>query len=207
MSDARRTSAPEEMGRQQAKSLRAREAICDATISCLIDRGYGETTLNRVAKIAGLSKGAVQHHYPTKEDLIAATAERLLSRTANEPSDPPDSVEETLRQQWRRMMNTGPYRALLEILIAARTDRELQTRVSDNLLAWGRTHDRQSIERFRSVGRDDEDVRLLTTLTRSVMRGLVIQDQYVADPRENLKVLERWIELVAPLLELRRDDT
>lgn len=196
-----------ETGKQQAKSRRARDAICEATITCLIERGYGETSLNRVADMAGLSKGALQHHFPTKEDLIAATAERLLSRTANPSDEGADSVEEVLRQQWRRMMNTGPYRALLEILVAARTDRELQARVSENLLAWGEAHDRQSVERFRSVGRDDADVKILTTLTRSVMRGLIIQDRYSADPGEAEASLERWIELVAPLLELRRRET
>ena len=78
-------SATEEMGKQQAKSLRARAAITKATIDCLYQRGYGETTLSRVAAYALFSKGALQHHFPTKEDLMAATADELLSRPLRAP--------------------------------------------------------------------------------------------------------------------------
>ena len=73
------SSAPA-IGKQQAKSIRAREAICEATIGSLVDVGYAETSLNRVATAAGFSKGALQYHYPSKEDLIAATLNRLLER-------------------------------------------------------------------------------------------------------------------------------
>ncbi|GIS20510.1 MAG: hypothetical protein CM15mP120_24260 [Pseudomonadota bacterium] len=70
-----------EVGLQQAKSERARAAICDATIASLAAVGYAETSINRVAAMADFSKGAVQHHFPTKEDLIAATVDALLLRT------------------------------------------------------------------------------------------------------------------------------
>ncbi len=117
-------STTEEVGKQQAKSLRARAAITKATIDCLYQRGYGETTLSRVAAKALFSKGALQHHFPTKEDLMAATADELLSRPFTrtvKPESRPTTVEEALTLSWRRMQNTPGYRALLEILIAART--------------------------------------------------------------------------------------
>ena len=75
-----------EVGVQQAKSARARAAICNATIASLAEVGYAETSLNRVAAIADFSKGAVQHHFPTKEDLIAATVDALLLRTVDRKS-------------------------------------------------------------------------------------------------------------------------
>jgi AcrR family transcriptional regulator len=195
-----------EIGKQQAKSQRARKTICDATIDCLVKHGYGETSLNRVAAIASFSKGALQHHFPSKEDLMTATADRLLERsfTPLEKKQRPESVEQALLLTWKRMINTGGYRALLEILTAARTDQKLQDRISDNLHRWNRAMDEQSISAYQSKTRDDEDVKVLMTMTRSLMRGLVIQDRYAEDPASNIKMVERWIELVAPLLELRK---
>ena len=81
-----------EVGLQQAKSERARATICEATIASLADFGYGETSLNRVAAIAAFSKGAVQHHFHTKEDLIAATVDTLLLRTVQSRAAQPKSV-------------------------------------------------------------------------------------------------------------------
>ena len=203
-------SATEEMGKQQAKSLRARAAITKATIDCLYQRGYGETTLSRVAANALFSKGALQHHFPTKEDLMAATADELLSRPfvrAVKPESRPTTVEQALKLSWRRMTNTPGYRALLEILIAARTDEKLQLRISENLYRWNKAMDEQAVATYRAVDGTDEDVVALLTMTRSLMRGLVIQDRYSDDPSEIEQHVERWTRLIAPQLAFRETAT
>ena len=196
----------EELGQQQAKSLRARSAICDGAIELLFEKGYGETTIARVAERAGFSKGALQHHFPTKEDLMEATADTLLSRPFEKKATrrrKPQSVEDALVSPWRLMTNTPAYRALLEILIAARTDEKLQDRISDNLHAWNKALDEQSLETFQSVGGTDKDVVDLLTMTRSLMRGLVIQDRYSQDPKESDAHISRWAKLIAPQLKFR----
>lgn len=201
------SEAPE-LGKQQAKSRHARETICDSTIHCLVKLGYGETSLNRVASHSGFSKGALQHHFPTKEDLMTATADRLLERSfAPGPSGETETrtIREALLHTWQHLINTGGYRALLEILTAARTDHKLQERISENLHRWNRAMDDHSVHAYKSVDRDDEDVKILMTMTRSLMRGLVIQDRYAEDPADNIKMVERWIELVEPLLETRNN--
>lgn len=197
----------EEPGKQQAKSLRAKTAIENATIKCLYENGYGETTLARVASMAEFSKGALQHHFPTKEDLMTATADALLSRPFTRSSKPyskPKTVEEALALSWKKMINTPAYRALLEILVAARTDKKLQVRISDNLHNWNKAMDEQSLENYQSVNGTDEDVVALLTMTRSLMRGLVIQDSYSEDPTENDRHVERWVKLIAPQLNFRQ---
>jgi AcrR family transcriptional regulator len=196
----------EEVGKQQAKSLRARAAITKATIDCLYLRGYGETTLSRVAAKALFSKGALQHHFPTKEDLMAATADELLSRPFTrtvKPESRPATVEQALTLSWQRMINTPGYRALLEILIAARTDEKLQQRISDNLHRWNKAMDEQAVATYRAVNGADEDVVALLTMTRSLMRGLVIQDRYSDNSSEINQHVERWVRLIAPQLALR----
>ena len=196
----------EELGKQQAKSLRARSAICDAAIDLLYEKGYGETSIARVAERAGFSKGALQHHFPSKEDLMAATADTLLSRPFEQRPGrvrTPRTVEEALMVSWKRMTNTPAYRALLEILVAARTDEKLQDRISDNLHRWNAALDEQSLVSFESVGGTDRDVVDLLTMSRSLMRGLVIQDRYSEDPKESDALVRRWAKLIAPQLKLR----
>lgn len=200
------------LGKQEAKSLKAREAICRAAISCLVELGYAETSINRVAERASLSKGALQHHFPTKEDLIAAVVETLLARPlARVHSLRPEAgrkdteiVAARLRSGWTDFVNTGSYRALLEILVAARTDAGLRNRIEQILQAWNRAHDLQTRESYEAESGDDDDVELLMVMHRALLRGLVIQDRYVSDPRYNARVVERWISIVAPMLRLRR---
>ncbi|WP_245833436.1 TetR/AcrR family transcriptional regulator [Sphingomonas mucosissima] len=61
---------------ERSETMRAR--ILDATIASLAQHGYGATTTLMVQKIAGLSRGAMLHHFPTKADLILGTMERIV---------------------------------------------------------------------------------------------------------------------------------
>ncbi len=55
----------------------AREAVLDAFESLLIEVGERAATLDAVARRAGVSKGGLLYHFPTKEAMIAVLLERL----------------------------------------------------------------------------------------------------------------------------------
>jgi len=152
--------------------------------------------------MADFSKGAVQHHFPTKEDLIAATLDTLLLRTVQSRIAEPKSVEDALLEAWQRFINTPAYRALMEVLNAARTDAALRQRISSDLVDWGKKLDQQSLARYQSVSGNAEDVVMLLNMTRSFMRGLLIQEQYGVTAATTLNYVRKWIELIAPLLKL-----
>ena len=192
-----------QVGLQQAKSARARDAICGAAISSLAEVGYAETSIIRVAQLAGFSKGAVQHHFPSKEDLIAATVDTLLLRTIQRRNTQPLSVEAALMDAWQSFINTSAYRALLEVLNASRTDRALANRIASELVDWGQNLDQQSLASYQASNGNDQEVVMLLNMTRSFMRGLLIQEHYGVDQQTTLSYVKKWIELIAPLLELR----
>jgi len=52
--------------------------VLDATLSVLAEKGYQGTTTSLVAATAGVSRGAMLHHFPTRSSLFVATAGRLL---------------------------------------------------------------------------------------------------------------------------------
>ena len=198
-----------EQGLQQLKSARARDSMCKATIQLLAELGYAETTIAGVAQNAGFSKGAVQYHFPTKEELIAATVEHLLMRTVSSASQSYESVDSALLNAWQRLVNTSAYRALLEVLNAARIDRKLRLRISAELVAWGKNLDKQSLTIYQSANTQlpnhegDAEVVMLLNMTRGFMRGLLTQEQYGVSPEETLTYVAKWVELIAPMLKLR----
>ncbi|HTE41469.1 MAG TPA: TetR/AcrR family transcriptional regulator [Steroidobacteraceae bacterium] len=54
------------------RTAQTQRGLMEATIDCLFRLGYGATTTHVVAEAAGLSRGAMVHHYPTKVDLMVA---------------------------------------------------------------------------------------------------------------------------------------
>ena len=64
-------------GRKASKETR-RQQLIEATIDSLARRGYSETTMADVADGAGLSRGIVNFHFESKDELLVATL-RFLS--------------------------------------------------------------------------------------------------------------------------------
>ena len=61
------------------RTEQTRQLLTEATIRALRDDGYRATTTRRVADYAGVSLGAVAHHFPSRADLIAAALDRVSS--------------------------------------------------------------------------------------------------------------------------------
>lgn len=82
---ARAARAATEKGVWQAqKSLITRTAVLEATIACLIKVGYSQTTVELIAQEAGLSRGAMSHHFKSRLQLLEAAAEFITRRRADE---------------------------------------------------------------------------------------------------------------------------
>ena len=56
--------------RRAAKSQHTREQILDATLRCLVSEGYAHSTIDTIASRAGVSRGAMTHHFPSRADLF-----------------------------------------------------------------------------------------------------------------------------------------
>lgn len=66
----------EKRGRKASKETR-RQQLIEATIDSLAKRGYSDTTLADVADGAGLSRGIVNFHFESKENLLIATLQYM----------------------------------------------------------------------------------------------------------------------------------
>src|SRR5690606_30813305 len=56
-----------------------RERLLDAAEQLYLERGYGATSVEAIVAAAGLTKGALFHHFPTKHDLALALIERYAT--------------------------------------------------------------------------------------------------------------------------------
>jgi len=123
---------PESKTWQQTKSERTRETILAAAIDCFYELGYFNTTTENIAQKAGVSRGAMLHHFPTRADLIRAAVEHLhrlrLETFTEEESNIQQGaehtrVEESIDAYWRQL-NSREFAVFHELSVAARTDQE-----------------------------------------------------------------------------------
>jgi AcrR family transcriptional regulator len=121
--------------RVQDRSVATREALLDAALESLVDRGYAATTTIETARRAGVSRGAQLHHFPTKAQLLGTAVEHLFERRLAEfrvafaSVDPgANRLDAAVDLLWS--MFQGPvFIAWVELWVAARTDPELAVTV------------------------------------------------------------------------------
>ena len=109
-----------------------RNRLLDATIEALAETGYSGFSTNDVVRRAGVSRGALAHHFPTKAGLVAAAADRLVELRAAEfrgrfgtiPA-PQRTAAQALDVLWT-FFDDPSFQALLELMVAARSDAELR---------------------------------------------------------------------------------
>jgi len=166
---------------QAERSAATRDALLDATIACLVDDGYANTTTSRVAERAGVSRGAHLHHFQTRQELLAAAMERLAERRGREllaaAEDLPGGRERLVRGLdllWASYANPL-FQAALDLWSHARTDRELRER----LVPVERRLDRQTLEISKRLFPDHAEKAgfdRLIEMAVATIRGLALLD-------------------------------
>lgn len=161
-----------------------RGRLIDATIDSLFRLGYSATTTFEVAKVAGVSKGAMLHHFPTQVDLMLATAQFIVEsrQRARREQLFSGEIEPGLPRfyagaevAWE--VNRRPSAiALLEIVMATRSDPSLGKAFESFLKIWIQAP-REAAERMAKdlQVKDVTEVEGMLRLHRAAMFGLAIE--------------------------------
>ena len=78
------TPAPRARRTQAERSGDTRRRILDAAVDLLAQKGYAGFRTADVAEIAGVSRGAQTHHFPSKDDLVVAVVEHVFARAGEQ---------------------------------------------------------------------------------------------------------------------------
>lgn len=167
-------------GKQALKSTITQTAALDAAISSIVERGYAETSTKRIAAKAGLTRGAMLHHFPVKRDLLNALVRyinekriesfgRAIRRLRGEKA----RNQRGLDTYWRNL-HSDLYIAYAELRTAARTDAELNSvlrkateNFEDRWLALIK-------ELYPEWTRNDKLIRFAVDLVQFAMEGMAL---------------------------------
>jgi AcrR family transcriptional regulator len=175
-------------------------AVLSAAIDLLAEHGYAGFSASRVAARAGVSRGAQEHYFPKKNDLIAAATRyamreavehaQLLARTAGESTDP---IAKFLKDS-EHFFFRPVYRAMIEIMIAARSDRALARILNPVVLDARETLNGIWIDTLGAAGYPRDNAQRFIELTHYLLRGVFLVDTwlpYRIDPAEIVGVWRR----------------
>jgi AcrR family transcriptional regulator len=191
---------------QAERSATTSALIIQATIQCLYERGYAATSTTLVARYAGVSRGAMLHHFATKVALMSSTVQEtyasdILAYTdaLNNISFGEDRIEKLIDTAWACFRSPGGV-AQTEIWMASRSDPELAAAV----LPVHAAIDKRSVRALAYVlGHYDypEDVTLESFLCYLVssLRGLSIQ-HILGNPEAELAASVGLIKVTARTL-------
>lgn len=190
--------------RTQADRVReTRTKLIKATVAALDAHGFAATSMSVVQAGAGVSRGALMHHFGSRNELMVATAQHLLdaalrpTRRARQSGD----LSGLITYYWTRIVNTREGRAFVEILIACRTDPDLQNALGSLFSDWEDEISRAARDTFDA--HPPEDVELLWSITRAFLRGLIVHAQFTDDPAHLDKMIQRFSALLSETLTLK----
>lgn len=187
---------------QEDRSRDAKERLLAATISVLRRKGYNGLTTKEVAKTAGLSNGALMHHYATKAELvIAATAavydECIIrgQRLARTPQAVKKPIESFISDQLSVYFD-WPFHTALEVIVVSRTDPELMARIYPVMDHYRKTTNALWLEVFKKAGHSPQQARTILNLSLNMVRGMGVNRMWAKDETYYDDCLKDWIKIV-----------
>ena len=192
-----------------AESATLRDRILEAAVSSLIEQGTAQTTTLEVQRRAGVSRGALLHHFPTLAQLLSATVGELVRR--NEASvqesllklaGANDPVERAIRVL--AVATAQPaYLAELELWVVARTDPELHA----SLLEAEKRARKESERVLKSLfpaSNGQPAQAAVVAMTLEFLRGLAVSGVLRSSPVRRHQLIAQWIRATKILLETMR---
>ncbi|MFI5667036.1 TetR/AcrR family transcriptional regulator [Streptomyces sp. NPDC051704] len=193
-----RTGPEAPSGPKQARSRVTRRHLLEAAVACLAEQGWAGSTVAVVAERAGVSRGAAQYHFPTREDLFTAAVAYVSEERSAAlrdlfqagPAARPVVVEAIVD------LYTGAlFRAALQLWVAASNEEQLRPQVTELEARVGRETHRIAVE---LLGADESvpGVRETVQGLLDMARGLGLANLLTDDTARRARVVAQWSRIL-----------
>jgi AcrR family transcriptional regulator len=184
---------------QQDRSRATRARLLESAITCLAELGWSASTVAVVAEHAGVSRGAAQHHFPTREALFTAalehvTAERgaqLRQHLADRPGLGTAGVVDLVFE----LFSGTFFRAALVLWTAAASEPQLRAQVVPLEARIGREIHHVVVE-LLGVDERQPGVRESVQATLDLARGLGLANLLTDDSRRRARIARQWTAML-----------
>jgi AcrR family transcriptional regulator len=182
---------------QQDRSRATRAKLLEAAITSLAELGYHASTVAVVAERAGVSRGAAQHHFPTRDALFTAALEHVTLVRAEELRRELDDITgarpatSDVVDMIFSLYSGALFRAALALWVAAAAEPALRDQIVPLEARIGREMHRVVV---RVLGADEREpgVRETVQATLDLARGLGLANLLTDDSRRRARIAAQW---------------
>jgi AcrR family transcriptional regulator len=194
---------------QEERTRAMRQRLLEATLQCLVERGWSGTSTTLVSERAGVSRGAQLHHFPTKNALVIAAVEHIATVRRDELGEAAAALPRGERRTREVLELLGEhftadvFAAALERWVAARTDPQLLAALEPLERQTGRETHRLTVEML-DVDESRPGARELVQATLDLIRGLGLANTISDDRGRRKQIPDRWAEVLDDELPRRQ---
>lgn len=102
-----------------ARSQATRSRLVQATIDSLIEHGYSKTTGVEICRRAGVTRGALNHHFPDYSALLIDALREVYTTLKVEPDA--SSLERVVRSGYKNVVQPE-FKVVIELWLASQND-------------------------------------------------------------------------------------
>ena len=188
--------------REMSEATKAK--IIDATLFCLAKNGYAGTSTNDVVKRAGVTRGALTHHYASKAELVAEAAVEIVRRRQGDQDEliaQVGKIDFEGRLRGLHAITEKHFPAMIEFMIAARTDEILRERFTEAIMREFSQENGRSETLFPEFS-SRPDPTMTHYVVNCFFRGVLCET--IVNPDEKVaKMIDEFIDILRLALSRR----
>ncbi|MDO8451197.1 MAG: helix-turn-helix domain-containing protein [Rhodoferax sp.] len=192
---------------QTERTEETRRRILDAAVDVLAAKGYAGFRTADVAEMAGVSRGAQTHHFPSKDELLVAVVEHVFKRTADlgrKRARRVGSVDEAIKillSDSQDFFFSELFLIAMDLAIQGRLTIADGNPVGDISASSRLPVEASWLEALIESGVPEAVAEDLLWLTISIVRGLAVRRLWQNDTRRFNRLFRLWRQMVACYLE------
>jgi AcrR family transcriptional regulator len=161
---------------EQASATRRR--LLDVAIALLCEGGLSAVTSVSVSVRAGLTRGAVQHHFPDRTALLRAVVDEVTAELMALPVAFPgelvrERIDAAIDRYWEYFRSTH-YTALVQLSLGNPNDVPVRAWVADEVDRSQELLDRKWHDAFSDTGASPQRIRSARLLVLAALRGFAM---------------------------------
>jgi AcrR family transcriptional regulator len=192
---------------QEERTAATRAKLVEATLDMLLSKGYAGTTTVDIAARAGLTRGAVAHHFAGKDELVVEAFDHHLTSVTRDIRTYAGlvhsgslSLGDFIDRVW--IIFSGPFFMLtLEEVTAARHNDFLRVRLQKRTREFHESLDAIWRHFFSETGLNGLEVEVMLNATLCLLRGMGVQTVLRDDPVYFRRLLRFWKAVLKEQIE------
>lgn len=185
---------------QEERSSATTAKIMAATQDCIFELGFVGATTSAIAKKAGVTRGALQHHYGSRTNLFSAFVDYFFKSLAQLENLTSDDAAERQRKNFLketfRLYGTALPVAIMLLRLNVQSDPELRDSIEAKFKAYNPVRDEDWNRLFQMSGLSASETDLMRELVYAVLRGFAVRQAYRRKPSSIDTQLSMFSEMV-----------